>query len=44
MSDIKIVIKAFRAPDDKEACHRFVDGHMKVLKIYGITMLSLIHI
>ncbi len=40
MSDIKIVIKAFRAPDDKDACHRFVDGHMKVLKIYGITMIT----
>jgi hypothetical protein len=40
MSDIKIVIKAFRAPDDKTACHKFVDGHMKVLKIYGITMIT----
>jgi hypothetical protein len=40
MSDIKIVIKAFRAPDDKAACHKFVDGHMKVLKIYGITMIT----
>lgn len=40
MSDIKIVIKAFRAPDDKNACHKFVDGHMKVLKIYGITMIT----
>lgn len=40
MSDIKIVIKAFRAPDDKIACHKFVDGHMKVLKIYGITMIT----
>ncbi|OSZ78612.1 hypothetical protein CAP35_10280 [Chitinophagaceae bacterium IBVUCB1] len=40
MSDIKIVIKAFRAPDDKLSCHKFVDGHMKVLKIYGITMIT----
>ncbi len=40
MSDIKIVIKAFRAPDDKVSCHKFLDGHMKVLKIYGITMIT----
>ncbi len=40
MSDIKIVIKAFRAPDNIEACHKFVDGHMKVLKIYGISMIT----
>ncbi len=40
MSDIKIVIKAFRAPDDKTSCHKFLDGHMKVLKIYGITMIT----
>ncbi len=40
MSDIKFVIKAFRAPDDTAACQKFVDGHMKVLKIYGITMIT----
>ncbi|MBS1778382.1 MAG: hypothetical protein JST70_03595 [Bacteroidetes bacterium] len=40
MSYIKIVIKAFRAPDDVAACQKFVDGHMKVLKIYGITMIT----
>ncbi len=40
MSDIKIVIKAFNAPSDKDACRRFVDGHIKVLKIYGITMIT----
>lgn len=40
MSYIKIVIKAFRAPDDIPACQKFVDGHMKVLKIYGITMIT----
>jgi hypothetical protein len=40
MNTVKLVIKAFRAVDDAEACYRFVDGHVKVLKIFGITMIT----
>lgn len=40
MEPVKLVIKAFRAPDDVEACQRYVEGHSKVLRIYGITMIT----
>ena len=32
----KIRIRAFRAIDDPETCLKFIDGHRKVLSIYGI--------
>lgn len=35
-----IVFRAFRAVDEPEACLRFVEGHRKVLEIYGITMIT----
>jgi hypothetical protein len=31
-----IRIRAFRATDDPEACRKFIQGHRKVLSIYGI--------
>ncbi len=31
-----ICIRAFRAPDDPETCFKFIQGHRKVLSIYGI--------
>lgn len=40
MERIKLVIKAFRAVNDPDACHRYVEGHMKVLRIFGITMIT----
>jgi hypothetical protein len=40
LEPVKLVIKAFRAPDDVEACQRYVEGHSKVLRIYGITMIT----
>ncbi len=40
MERIKLVIKAFRAVDNPDACHRYVEGHMKVLRIFGITMIT----
>lgn len=40
MSDIKVVIKAFRAVDNLADCQKYVEGHMKVLKIFGITMIT----
>jgi len=40
MERIKLVIKAFKAVDDTEACHRYMEGHMKVLRIFGITMIT----
>jgi len=40
MDHIKLVIRAFRAVNDPDACHRYVDGHMKVLRIFGITMIT----
>lgn len=37
---VSVVFKAFRAIDDPEACVRFIEGHRKVLEIYGITMIT----
>jgi hypothetical protein len=34
------VIRVFRAKDDRLSCERYVDGHTKVLKIFGITMIT----
>lgn len=31
-----IRIRAFRAPDDLETCKKYIQGHRKVLSIYGI--------
>jgi hypothetical protein len=35
-----IKIRVFRAIDDLESCQRYVEGHIKVLKVYGITMIT----
>lgn len=40
MEHIKLVIKAFKAVNNPDACHRYVEGHMKVLRIFGITMIT----
>lgn len=40
MEQIKLIIKAFRAVDDIATCQKYVEGHSKVLKIYGITMIT----
>ncbi|WP_158795764.1 hypothetical protein [Pedobacter sp. L105] len=33
-------IRTFRAPDDKEACSKFITGHKRLLEIYGITQIT----
>ncbi|MHB1922539.1 MAG: hypothetical protein ACYCOO_09920 [Chitinophagaceae bacterium] len=38
ITDIKI--RAFRAIDDPSACEKFIEGHMRVLKIFGIEMIT----
>ena len=40
MEPTKLVIRLFRAVDDIESCQRYVVGHSKVLKIFGITMIT----
>lgn len=40
MNDIKLKIKAFRAIDDTDTCSRYLKGHIDVLKIFGITMIT----
>jgi hypothetical protein len=40
LDNIKLSIRVFRAPDDKESCQKYFDGHSRVLKIYGITMIT----
>ncbi len=35
-----IKFRVFRAIDSMESCQRYVEGHMKVLKIFGITMIT----
>lgn len=40
MDDIKFNIKAFRASDDIDTCARYLEGHIDVLKVFGITMIT----
>lgn len=35
-----IKIRIFRAIDSLESCQKYVEGHMRVLKVYGITMIT----
>lgn len=35
-----IKIRVFRAIDDLESCQKYVEGHIRVLKVYGITMIT----
>lgn len=35
-----IQIRTFRAPDDPEACQKFIIGHKKLLEIFGITQIT----
>ncbi len=35
-----IRIRAFKATDDLEGCQKFLDGHIKVLTAFGITMIT----
>jgi hypothetical protein len=35
-----IKIRAYRAIDDIPTCEKFVEGHMKILKAFGITMIT----
>lgn len=38
--DTSIRIRAFRATDDPETCLKFIEGHRRVLEIYGITNIT----
>ncbi len=40
MDNPKLKITVFRAIDDHELCQKYVDGHVRVLAIYGITMIT----
>jgi hypothetical protein len=40
LDNIRLSIRVFRAPDDKESCQKYFEGHSRVLKIYGITMIT----
>lgn len=40
MDNIKLSIRVFKAPDDKESCQKYYEGHSRVLRIYGITMIT----
>lgn len=35
-----IQIRTFIAPDDKQACEKFIVGHQKLLEIFGITKIT----
>ena len=37
---ISVRFRAFRAIDEPDSCMRFIEGHRKVLEIYGITMIT----
>lgn len=37
---MSVTFKAFRAIDEPESCLRFIEGHRKVLEIFGITMIT----
>lgn len=36
----RVNIKVFRADKNKEDCHRYVEGHHKVLESYGVTQVT----
>ncbi len=40
MNDVEFNIKAFKAIDDTDACSKYVEGHINVLKSFGITMIT----
>ena len=40
MEQTKLVIKAFRAINNIESCQKYFEGHSKVLRIYGIAMIT----
>ena len=40
MNEFVVRIKAFRAVDDIEACRKYIEGHMRVLNLFGITMIT----
>lgn len=40
MGNSTFVIRAFRAIDNEKACLKYIEGHMRVLKIFGITMIT----
>lgn len=40
MDNPKLKISVFRAIDNNDLCQKFVDGHVRVLAIYGITMIT----
>lgn len=35
-----IRLRVFRAIDEQETCEKFVEGHVKILKVFGITMIT----
>ncbi len=35
-----VSFRVFKAIDEPEACQRFIEGHRRVLEIYGITMIT----
>lgn len=37
---ISVSFRAFRAIDEPDSCTRFIEGHRKVLEIFGITMIT----
>ncbi len=37
---MSVTFRAFRAIDEPESCLRFIEGHRKVLEIFGITMIT----
>ena len=37
---ISVRFRAFRAIDEPDTCMRFIEGHRKVLEIYGISMIT----
>jgi len=40
MENPKLRIKVFRAVDNVDLCQKYVDGHVRVLAIYGIAMIT----
>ena len=36
----EVRIRAFRAIDEPETCHRFIEGHKKILENHGINKVT----
>lgn len=40
MNNFTFKIRAFKAMDDPEACQSYIEGHLRILRLFGISMIT----